>query len=55
MSIVIDEVVSEITPAATAASEVTPSATETARDDNPQKVLRLLKHYERRQQRLMAD
>lgn len=55
MSIVIDEVVSEITPAATSAAEVAPVAAETARDDDPQKVLRLLRRYERRQQRLMAD
>ena len=55
MSIVIDEVVGEITPAATTVSRPEPDTAETPPEDDRQQMLRRLKRYERRRQRLMAD
>jgi hypothetical protein len=55
MSIIIDEVVSEVIPPATAPAEAGPAADEPAREDEQHRLLRLLRHNERRRQRLLAD
>ena len=56
MSIVIDEVISEVTPPVTPADERPGSAAEPAGQDIKQhRLVQMLKRYERRQQRLSAD
>ncbi len=56
MSIVIEEVVSEIIPPTTVAMKESASEAELSEQENDQKkLLRLLKRYERRKHRLLAD
>jgi len=55
MSIVIDEVVSELTPPATAPAADAPSAAEPAQENEQHRILRLLRRNEQRRQRLLAD
>ena len=56
MGIVIEEVISEVTPSDSPAAERPGSDTEPAGQDNKQhKLVQMLQRYERRQQRLGAD
>ena len=56
MSIVIDEVVSEITPPQTSATEAQTSPAESpGQDCDQRKILGCLRRHEQRQQRLLAD